>query len=220
MTSPLAFSSPPWMTTQGELRRSAYFSCLPRLLRIAEIELGADVRRRAGPRPFSDNLRCGPVEHGDDHRAGLGLFVELADMLSAAAAATRRWKIPSPAPARRGSATPARHSARRRRPSRSAPGRPFCLGFEQELYFENRAGVVFEAADDGRVDTMRPRITGSRTSLEIFCQFRQSSAGSNSSPSAKLSYSASSFDHDPLVAPVSRQLRVERSSMNSGRSAV
>src|SRR5262245_11002511 len=31
-TSPRAFSSEPWMITQGELRRSAYFSWLPMFL--------------------------------------------------------------------------------------------------------------------------------------------------------------------------------------------
>ena len=72
-TSPLAFSSRPWMTTQGELRWSAYLICVADLARIAEIELGAD----AGvAQPLHHALIVGDavlVEHGDDHRAGLGL---------------------------------------------------------------------------------------------------------------------------------------------------
>ena len=72
-TSPLAFSSPPWMTAQGEPRLSAYLICVPNLLRIAEIKLGAD----AGVAQRRDHLLvvgdAVAIEHGDDHRAGCGL---------------------------------------------------------------------------------------------------------------------------------------------------
>ena len=63
------------------------------------------------------------VEHGDDDGTELRPWCRACRAWSAPpAAATRRWKIRSPAPARRESATPGRHSARRRRPSRSERG--------------------------------------------------------------------------------------------------
>ena len=95
------------------------------VLRIAEIKLGADAgfaQRRHHVLVVGDAVA---VEHRDHHRAGRRLVVELAEQASAPpAAATRRWRSRSPAPARRESATPGRRSARRRRPSRSGPGGP------------------------------------------------------------------------------------------------
>ncbi len=87
----------------------------------AEIKLGVDARVA---QRLHHALIVGDavlIEHGDDHGAGRGFGIELAEMLERGhAAATRRWRIRSPAPPRRESARRAHHSVRRRRPSRSA----------------------------------------------------------------------------------------------------
>ena len=101
------------------------FELIAEVARIAEIKLGADIGRAQ----LGDHvLIIGEpvlVEHGDDDRAGLGLCCRVCrDIAALRQAATRRWKIPSPAPARRESARPGHRSGRRRRPSRNAASRP------------------------------------------------------------------------------------------------
>ena len=68
------------MTAQGEPRLSAYLSCVADIvLRVAEIELGADIRaaqRGDHALIIGDAVA---VEHRDHDRTGGGLFSELAE---------------------------------------------------------------------------------------------------------------------------------------------
>ena len=67
------------MTTQGLRRRSAYFICGPNLSG-AEIKLGANAgrsQRRGHALIVGDAVL---VEYGDDHRPGLRLGLDLAEM--------------------------------------------------------------------------------------------------------------------------------------------
>ena len=95
------------------------------VLRIAEIEFGADAgvaQRRHHLLVVGDAVA---VEHRDHHRARARACCRACRAGSAPpAAATRRWRSRSPEPARRESARRGRRSARRRRPSRSGPGGP------------------------------------------------------------------------------------------------
>jgi hypothetical protein len=73
VTSFRAFSSPPWMMAQGAPRLSAYLSWAPRLF------FGADI---GGAQGRDHALIIGDavaVEYGDDNRAGLAFFAELAE---------------------------------------------------------------------------------------------------------------------------------------------
>ena len=151
-TSPLAFSSPPWMTAQGAPRLSAYFICAPNLPD-AEIKLGAD----AGAAQRRDHLLVVGdailIEHRHDHRAGFGLRVDLLQVLQrrhqarhADRDAGRRHMFAAEAPDQAVIAPAAR--------DRAEAHRLAVLAFDREgqLNLEHRAGVIFEAADDGGID--------------------------------------------------------------------
>ena len=138
---------------QGEPRLSAYLSCVADVLRVAEIEFGADAgvaQRRDHALVVGDAVA---VEHGDDHRAGLGLGVELAERgqrrlqpRHADGEAGRRHRLAAEA-RHEAVITPA--AADRAEAHRAAF---LVLGLEGQFNFEDRAGVIFEAADDGGVD--------------------------------------------------------------------
>ena len=117
-TSPLAFSSPPWITTHGT-RAGRHISAAAQFSR-AEIKLGADagVAQRAHHALIVGDAVA--VEHRHHHRARAPACCRSCrDAPAPPAAATRRSRNPSPAPPRRESARPGRHSGRRPRPSRS-----------------------------------------------------------------------------------------------------
>ena len=154
VTSPLAFSSEPWMTTHGALRRSAYLICLPRFARIGRDKVRREYLRHATSPPCSGSRQGDPVEDGDDDRARLGLVVELAEILQhrgeprhADGDAGCRHRLA--AKARDQSVVTS--AAGRRTELRRAVG---AVGRKVQSNFEDRPGVVFETADDGRVDAL------------------------------------------------------------------
>ena len=94
------------------------------------------------------------VEHRDHDRAGFGLRVDLLQMLQrrhqarhADRDAGRRNIFAAEAPDQAVIAPAARDRAEAHRLAVLA------LDREGQLNFKHRAGVVFEAADDGRIDT-------------------------------------------------------------------
>ena len=121
--------------------------------RIAEIKLGADVGRAQ----LGDHvLVIGEailVEHGDDDRAGLGLALELAEVL-------QRGGEPRHADGKSGRRHRLAAKARDQpviTPARSNGAEAHRLSVvtrngECQVNFEDRAGVIFEAADDGGID--------------------------------------------------------------------
>ena len=85
VTSPLAFSSDALDDDARRVALVGVFELIAEVARIAEIKLGADF---CGAQLRDHVLIVGEailVEHGDDHRAGLGFAVALAEVLSAAA---------------------------------------------------------------------------------------------------------------------------------------
>ena len=153
VTSPLAFSSVPWMTTQGALRLSAVFELIAEIAWIAEIKLGADVGRAQ----LGDHVlifgEAVLVEHGDDDGARLRLALELAKMLQrcgkprhANGKSGSRHRLAAKAGDEPIIAPAGSYGAEAHRPSIVARNR------EGEINFEDRTGVIFEAADDRFVD--------------------------------------------------------------------
>ncbi len=129
------------------------FQLIAHVLRVAEIEFGADFGR---PQHCNHFLVIGDtitVEHRDDHRAELRRGIELADQgqrglqpRHADREACRRHRF----------ATEARHqaivaaAAADRAEAHRAP--LLVLGVEQQLNLVDRTGIVFETAHDRRID--------------------------------------------------------------------
>ena len=134
------------------------------VLGVAEIELGAD----AGVAQLRDELLvAGDVaaEDGDDDGAGLPFAAELAER------AERRLQ-PRDADGEAGRRHRLAHEARDETvvtPAAAdraeADGAAFVVfGFDEQFNFEDRAGVILEAADDGGVDLDSPVAVAGRDS--------------------------------------------------------
>ena len=120
---------------------------------IAEIKLGAD----AGVAQSCGELLASPhafgAEHGDQHRAGGRFLAELAEH-------RERGLQPRDADGETGRRYRLAHEARHQpvvAPAAAdraeSDGTAFVVfGFDQQFNFVDRAGVVFESADDGRID--------------------------------------------------------------------
>ena len=122
----------------------------------AEIKLGIDARVAQRLHHLLVVGDAVLIEHGDDHGAGRGFRIELAEMLE-------RGHEPRHADGESGGrhrlAAEARHEAviaPAARDRAEADGLAVvAFDFEGEIGFVDGAGVIFEAADDGGVDTIR-----------------------------------------------------------------
>ncbi len=123
-TLPFAFSSAALNDRAGRAAPVRVAKLLAEIvIGAAEIKLGADIRRFSTPQRASDSRRSSRRGTSSPAQGRARAWCRACRSSSARlAAATRRWRSRSPAPADRGSATPARRNARRRRPSRSEPG--------------------------------------------------------------------------------------------------
>ena len=158
----------------GRVALVGVFELIAEIARVAEIKLGADVGRAQ----LADHVlvfgEAVLVEHGDDDRAGLGLAVELAEML-------QRCGEPRHADGKSGGrhrlAAKARHEPIVA-PARSNGAEAHQLSViahnrEGEVNFEDRTGVIFEAADDGGVDANAIGVTRTFCKILYRVKFRQ-----------------------------------------------
>ena len=153
-TSPLAFSSGPWITAQGTAALVGIFELLAdAVLGIAEIEFGADagVAKLGGERLAG--LHAVGAEHRDQHGAGGRLLAELAERgerrlqaRDADGEAGRRHRLAHEA---RHETVVAPAAADRAETHRAAF---VVLDLEGEFNFVDGTGVIFEPADDGLID--------------------------------------------------------------------
>ena len=140
------------MIAQGELRLSAYLSWWPMFFGLPRYNSARMLALRKS-RPFSDNGDVFAAEHGNHDGTEFRLGVELAEHRQRGlqprnadgksgrrhrlAAKTRDQPVITPAAADRAEANRAAF---------------FVLGLDQQFNFKNGAGVIFETADDGRID--------------------------------------------------------------------
>ena len=141
------------MITQGRVAPVGIFELVAHVLGIAEIELGADVGVAQGRDHLLVVGDAVAVEHGDDDGTEFRRGVELAEHRErglqprhADGKTGRRHRLAAKA---RDQTIVAPAAADRAEANRTAF---FVLGLKREFDLVDRAGVIFEAADDGGID--------------------------------------------------------------------
>ena len=163
------------MIAQGGAAPVGIFELLAdAVLGIAEVEFGADFCVAQHRHHFLIFGHALAVEYGDDHRAGCGLVVELAEQRERGLQARdadgetgRRHRLAAEA---RDQAVVAPAAADRAEAHGAAF---FVFGFERQFNFVDRAGVVLEAADDGFIDLDSILIPNLRNQATDFAQFSE-----------------------------------------------